>query len=281
MRISQLNIYPVKSLQGIALETARLTEAGLALDRNWMLVDDIGRFVTQRELPAMARIAVSLDAESLVLTHPDASPLRMPLVRDDSPCLTAYVWEDRCEVLDEGPAAARWLTGVLGALRGSGLRLVRLAPEHRRRVEPHFLRQGERPHTAFADGYPFLVASEASLGELNRRLDAKGLGPVPMSRFRPNIVIDGETPFAEDGWEALVSADGTSRLGLRKPCQRCKITTVDQHFGEIREPGEPLRTLVEMNPRVSRGGFFGQNAILLDGEGEALSVGDRLEEVSG
>lgn len=275
VRITGLNVYPVKSLQGIPLETASLTEKGLAFDRNWMIVDDIGRFVTQREIPAMARIAVEIDADSQVLTHPDAPPLRIPLVFDDLPRLSVYVWEDRCEALDEGPVASRWLTGVLGVSKGSSLRLVRLVPSHRRRVEPHFLRPGEHPHTAFADGYPFLIASEASLREVNHRLVAKGLGSVPMSRFRPNIVIDGKIPSAEDGWEALASAEGVIRLGLRKPCQRCKITTVDQHSGEIRMPGEPLRTLVEMNTRLSKGGYFGQNAILLDGEGRLLSLGDR------
>jgi uncharacterized protein YcbX len=280
MRITGLNVYPVKSLQGIALESASLAETGLALDRHWMLVDDTGNFVTQREVPAMARIAVSLDTDSLVLSHPDASPLRISLVGDDLQWLTVHVWEDRCEALDEGPVAARWMAGVLGDFKGSGLRLVRLAPAHRRWVEPHFLGVGERPHTAFADGYPFLVTSEASLAEVNRRLHAKGIAAVPMSRFRPNIVIDGENPFDEDGWEALASADGRFRLGLRKPCQRCKITTVDQYSGEIRIPGEPLRTLVEMNPRLLKGGFFGQNAILLESKEGTLRVGDWLEPIA-
>lgn len=280
LRITGLVVYPVKSLQGIALETSRLSEKGLAFDRNWMIVDDIGRFVTQREVPAMARIAVRIDADSLVLSHPDASPLRIPLVCDDLPSLSVYVWEDRCEALEEGPTSARWLAGVLGSLRGSSLRLVRLAPGHCRHVERDFLRKNERPHTAFADGYPFLVTSEASLGKVNHRLLARGLAPVPMSRFRPNIVIDGEIPFAEDGWESLASAEGRIRIGLRKPCQRCKITAVDQHSGGVQMPGEPLRTLVEMNTRLLKGGFFGQNAILLDGEGGVLSLGDRLAVIS-
>lgn len=274
MRITQLAIYPVKSLGGIALDDARLTAEGLAWDRRWMVVDDVGRFVTQRQLPAMASIRVTLEPDALVLAHPGVAPLRVALAARQQERLSAYVWEDRCDALDEGAEARDWLAAALGDLRGSRLRLVRFAPDHRRPVEPHYLAPGEWAHTAFADGYPLLVASTASLVELNRRLAAKELSPVPMSRFRPNIVIEGAEPFAEDGWQALGPTDGRWRLGLRKPCQRCKITTVDQHSGEIPVPGEPLRTLVEMNPRLAPGGYFGQNAILLAGEGETLSVGD-------
>ncbi|MFP4138062.1 MAG: MOSC domain-containing protein [Halomonas sp.] len=276
MKITQLNIYPVKSLGGIALGEAELTVEGLAWDRRWMVVDDVGRFVTQRQLPGMAGIRVSLEADALVLTHPEAAPLHIPLSAGSLPRLLVYVWEDCCEALDEGAEARDWLGAVLGDWRGSGLRLVRFAPEHRRAVEPHYLAPGERAHTGFADGYPLLVVSEGSLAEVNRHLAAKGLDPVPMSRFRPSLVVDGATPFAEDGWDTLAAADGAWRLGLRKPCQRCKITTVDQHSGKIVVPGEPLRTLVEMNPRAAPGGYFGQNAIVLSGEGARLAVGDEV-----
>ncbi|TLF51945.1 MOSC domain-containing protein [Halomonas urmiana] len=276
MKITQLTIYPVKSLRGIPLERAELTERGLAHDRQWMVVDDIGRFVTQRQLPGMARIGVRLTDEALVLEHPAAAPLAIPLDRADQPRLPVYVWDDLCQALDEGIDAAAWLGAVLGDFKGSGLRLVRFAPDQRRGVEPHFLAPGELAHTAFADGYPFLVVSEGSLAEVNCRLQAKGLAPVPMERFRPSIVVDAAEPFAEDGWGELSLHEGAVRLGLRKPCQRCKITTVDQTTGEIAVPGEPLRTLVEMNTRRAPGGYFGQNAILLTGSGRTLAVGDAL-----
>ncbi|SEL83689.1 MOSC domain-containing protein [Halomonas daqiaonensis] len=276
MKITRLNIYPVKSLGGITLDHAELATRGLPYDRHWMVVDDIGRFVTQRQLPHMAQIVVRLDNEALVLDHPEATPLCIPLQRDDQPRLPVYVWDDQCQALDEGAEAAAWLGNVLGSYQGSGLRLVRFAPDQRRGVEPHFLAPGELAHTAFADGYPFLVVSEASLAEVNRVLQAKGLAPVPMERFRPSLVVDGDEPFAENGWSALSTFDEGIRLGLRKPCQRCKITTVDQATGEIAVPGEPLRTLVEMNTRHAPGGYFGQNAILLAGKGETLAVGDRL-----
>nr|WP_163560711.1 MOSC N-terminal beta barrel domain-containing protein [Halomonas sp. NO4] len=276
MHISELYIYPVKSLRGIALERAKLGVRGLAFDRHWMVVDDEGRFVTQRQLPAMAQVAVRLAPDTLVLEHPAAAPLTIELARDDQSALTASVWEDRCRALDEGGEAARWLTGVLGAVNGSGLRLVRFAPDQQRGVDARYL-QGEGAHTAFADGFPFLVTSESSLAAVNAALVKKGLDPVPMSRFRPNIVIDGAEGFAENGWGELHGTEGRYRLGLRKACQRCKITTVDQRSGDIRVPGEPLRTLVTMSAHVGKpGGYFGQNATLLAGPGETMRVGDSL-----
>lgn len=280
MRITQLNIYPVKSLRGIALEEAKLVETGLAHDREWMLVDSVGRFVTQRELPAMATISVFLDAETLRLEHPSREPLCVPLgtpeTLDERLRHTVYVWKDRCEALDEGDEASRWLTDVLGELKGSQLRLVRFAPEHRREVEGDFLKPNEQSHTRFADGYPLLVVNTASLNALNKQLAEQGVEAVPMNRFRPNIVVEGEPAFAEVSWAELMTA-GKGRLGLRKPCQRCKIITQDQHSGVAPAPKEPLRSLVLMGTQPGwRGAFFGQNAIVLEGVGTTLRVGECL-----
>ncbi|HSP59175.1 MAG TPA: MOSC N-terminal beta barrel domain-containing protein [Halomonas sp.] len=272
MKITQLAIYPVKSLRGITLDQATLHTRGLALDRHWMVIDADNRFVTQRQVVEMARVTVGLNGDFLVLKHPSADPLSVSLENHERPLLEVAVWQDRCQALDEGQVAARWLSRVLGG----AYRLVRFPSTARRDVEPDYLR-GESAHTAFADGYPFLVASESSLAELNRVLARKGLDAVPMSRFRPTIVVDGEAPFAEDSWATLASQDETTRLGLRKPCKRCKITTIDQQSGEILVPGEPLRTLVEMNTCSDlQGGYFGQNATLLAGEDRVLRVGDSL-----
>ncbi|RTR00458.1 MOSC domain-containing protein [Halomonas nitroreducens] len=275
MRITQLNIYPVKSLRGIALERTLLTPRGLAFDRHWMVVDGRGRFVTQRELPAMARVAVRLTDEALVLEHPRTAPLIVPLETTAQPRCAVRIWQDTCEALDEGEAASRWLTEVLGR----DLRLVRFPGDHRREVETDYLRveRGERADTAFPDGYPFLVACEASLKALNERLAAQGLETVPMSRFRPNVVVEGTMPFAEGQWDELEAGEAGYRLGLRKPCKRCKIITQDQHTGEAPVPREPLRTLVAMDTQPGwQGAYFGQNAILLDGAGRAIGVGDPL-----
>lgn len=283
MRITQLNIYPVKSLRGITLEEAELVETGLAHDREWMVVDSVGRFVTQRQLPAMATISVRLDGETLRLEHPSRESLRvalgLPEHPSDRPRRTVYVWEDACRALDEGDTASDWLTEVLGDLKGSRLRLVRFAPDHRRAVEAGFLAPGEQAQTRFADGYPLLVVNTASLDALNVRLVEQGADGVPMSRFRPSIVVEGEQAFAEVGWDELVAESGV-RLGLRKPCQRCKIITQDQQTGEAPLPKEPLRSLVLMNTQPGRrGAFFGQNAIPLEGAGTTLRVGDSLAAV--
>lgn len=280
MRITQFNIYPVKSLRGITLEEAELVETGLAHDREWMVVDSVGRFVTQRQLPAMATISVHLDAETLRLEHPSREPLCVALGEGEGmrerPRRTVYVWEDICQALDEGDEASNWLTEVLGDLKGSRLRLVRFAPDHRRAVEADFLGPDEQAHTRFADGYPLLVVNTASLDALNAQLTEQGVDAVPMSRFRPSIVVEGEPAFAEVSWDELVAESGV-RLGLRKPCQRCKIITQDQQTGEAPAPKEPLRSLVMMNTQPGlRGAFFGQNAIPLDGMGTTLRVGDSL-----
>ncbi|MBB3141275.1 MOSC domain-containing protein [Halomonas organivorans] len=275
MRITQLNIYPVKSLRGITLEQSTLTERGLAFDRHWMVVDARGRFVTQRERPAMARVTVRLEANRLVLEHSEAAPLAVPLERHGLERLEVSIWKDTCEALDEGVEAAEWLTAVLGGADDGGLRLVRFPEERRREVEADYLR-GESAHTAFPDGYPLLVTHQASLERLNERLVAKGCDAVPMSRFRPNIVVEGDAPFAEVDWDEVAVESGV-RLGLRKPCKRCKIITQDPLTGEAPMPKEPLKTLVEMDTQPGwKGAFFGQNAIPLEGVGQMLYVGQAL-----
>ncbi len=271
MQITELNIYPVKSLRGVGLTAARLTARGLAYDRHWMVVDAANRFVTQREMPPMARVSVRLTDDALILEHPDTAPLTVELARSGQPRLTVTIFRDQCEALDEGEEAAAWLGMVLGR---QGLRLVRFPDDRRRDVEPDWLR-GEQAHTAFPDGYPFLVTAEASLAALNERLTEKGLDAVPMNRFRPNIVVDGTSAFAEREWDEL-AADGEAwRIGIRKPCKRCKVVTVDQEAGATPVIREPLQTLAEMATQPGlKGAFFGQNAILLAGDGQTLRVGD-------
>lgn len=271
MQITGLNIYPVKSLQGVGLASARLTPRGLAYDRNWMVVDGDNRFVTQRELPPMARVSARLTDDALVLEHPDTAPMAVELALSDQPRLAVTIFRDQCEALDEGDQAAEWLSAVLGR---QGLRLVRFPDDERRNVEPEWLR-GEQAHTAFPDGYPFLVTAEASLAALNERLAAKGLDAVPMNRFRPNIVVDGGTPFAERDWDELLAGEDDWRIGIRKPCKRCRVVTVDQESGTTPAIREPLKTLAEMATQPGlKGAFFGQNAILLAGDRHTVRIGD-------
>ncbi|CAM3909357.1 MOSC N-terminal beta barrel domain-containing protein [Vreelandella rituensis] len=273
MHISEINCYPVKSLKGISLSQATLHATGLTWDRHWMLVDARQRFVTQRQLPALATISVRLDARQLTLEHPSMAPLAIPLALEEQKLRIVSVWNDHCKAYPESREVSRWLVGALGE-QAQGLSLVRFAEEFKRPVEEDFL-QGGHAHTQFADGYPFLVATTASLNALNQVLENKGLAPVPMNRFRPNIVLEGATPWAEDGWDTLTAAQGAARLGLRRACQRCRITTIDQANAAIPVPSEPLKSLIEIgNQPTLKGAYFGRNAVLLEGEGQAIKVGD-------
>lgn len=263
--ISGLHVYPVKGCRGIALDTARLTVTGLAYDRHWMLVHPDGRFATQRELPRMALVSTALDHGCLTLAAPGLEPLSV-LSDQDGPRREVDVWGDRCFGIDEGDAAASWFRHVLGR----PLRLVRFDPSTPRPSDPVYA--GSLPaFSEFSDGFAILVISEASLADLNARLDT----PLPMNRFRPNIVISGVDAFDEDRMEAL-TAEGIE-LRLVKACTRCQVTTTDQETGQVGE--EPLRTLTGFRMHPSLGGVaFGQNAVVAHGAGSALRVGQTLEE---
>jgi len=276
VNISELNVYPVKSLQGITLEHTQLHEHGLAWDRRWMLVDGRQRFVTQRQIPALATVGVALSDDALVLSHPNVEPLAVPLAEPEGNLRLVSVWDDHCKALPESTEVSRWLEAALGA-SASGLSLVRFATDFQRSVEEDFL-AGGAAHTYFADGYPFLLTTTGSLAALNEALVAGGHEPVPMSRFRPNVVVESDTPWAEDRWETLAESTGAFQFALRKPCQRCKITTIDQQTAVIQEPAEPLKTLLALNTQPAlKGAHFGQNATLLKGDGAVIRVGAALE----
>nr|WP_298059722.1 MOSC N-terminal beta barrel domain-containing protein [uncultured Halomonas sp.] len=278
MQIAQLNIYPVKSLKGISVKQSVLEAHGLAWDRRWMLVDAHQRFVTQRQLPALATVGVALTDEHLVLSHPNVEPFSVPLAAPEGNLRLVSVWNDHCKALPEGEEVSRWLEAALGE-QAQGLSLVRFATEFPRAVEEDFL-DGGAAHTYFADGYPFLVTTTGSLDALNQALVAGGQTPVPMNRFRPNIVVENDEAWAEDRWATLSKQGGGFQLALRKPCQRCKITTIDQQTANVPEPAEPLKTLLALNTQPTlKGAHFGQNATLLSGDGSVIAVGDSLAAV--
>ncbi len=279
MQITQLNIYPVKSLKGISVNYSELQEHGLAWDRRWMLVDAHQRFMTQRQLPALATIEVALNDEYLVLSHPRVEPMKVPLAEPEGNLRLVSVWNDHCKALPESEDVSRWLVAALGE-QAQGLSLVRFATEFIRAVEEDFL-DGGAAHTYFADGYPFLITTTASLDALNQALVAGGQAPIPMNRFRPNIVVESDEAWAEDRWSTLSEQRGAFQLALRKPCKRCKITAIDQHTAAVPAPAEPLKTLIELNTQPAlKGAHFGQNATLLEGSGSIIRVGDRLAATS-
>ncbi|MGQ7286620.1 MOSC domain-containing protein [Vreelandella venusta] len=274
MNITQLIVYPVKSLKGIDVTQSELNGHGLAWDRRWMLVDAQQRFVTQRQLPQLATIAVELTDQALVLSHPNVDPIAIPLADPQGNLRLVKVWNDHCKAMPESEDVSHWLVAALGE-QAQGISLVRFATEFARPVEEDFLAGGEA-HTYFADGYPFLITTTGSLDALNQALVANGQSPVPMNRFRPNIVVECESAWVEDQWATLAGQSGYE-LTLRKPCQRCKITTVDQQTGTVPQQAEPLKTLLALNTQPHlKGAHFGQNATLTTGQGSTIRVGDEV-----
>lgn len=246
--VSQLNVFPVKGLKGIAVAAAQATERGLAHDRRFMVVDPSGEFLSQREVPRMATVWTEIAGPELRLAAPDFDEVALPLVPGEGEPVQVRVWDSVCGALAPSPEADRWLSGYLGR----PCRIVYMPESTRRASNPRHA--GPDRLVGFADGYAFLVVSEASLADLNARLAR----PVPMDRFRPNIVLRGTRPFEEDGWGEF--AAGGAALRMAKPCGRCQVTTTDQATGEVTGP-EPLATLAGYRDSKEFGARFGMNAV--------------------
>ena len=261
MLVSALYRYPIKSCAGSPLEIAEIGARGIVHDREFMLVEPAsGLFFTQRELPRMALVEPTTDDGVLRLRAPGMPDLTMPVIAEGQ-TREVVVWRDGCPAVDQGEEVAAWLSRFLGR----PCRLVRMAEGHVRRVDPTYA-VSEADQVGFADGYPFLIISEESLADLNARLAR----PLPMNRFRPNIVVRGGAAYAEDGWRRI--RIGGVELSLVKACARCAITTTDQATAEVGR--EPLATLATYR-RAERGVLFGQNAI--HAAAGAIRVGDAIE----
>ena len=278
-RIDQLWIYPVKSCAGIAQAQAELTSTGLRWDRQWMVVDSAGEFVTQRELPRMALIRPELTPLVCVLSAPGMTPLALPLAAAGEP-VAVRVWDDAISALDVGLEAAQWISAFLGPDAPADLqrlRLVRFDPGVRRPSSPKWT-GGREAQTAFADGFGMLVASTASLQELNGRLAQAGHGPVTMNRFRPNVVLSGVEPHDEDrlGRWRIATEGGEAMLDNVKPCARCPIPNIDPDTA-VPSPsvGDVLQTY-RQDRRLGGAVTFGMNAIPLSGVGQVLTVGQAV-----
>jgi uncharacterized protein YcbX len=261
MRVVGLHVYPIKSAGGIAVEEATVEARGFRLDRRYMLVDEDGSFLTQRVLPHMALLGVTAKADHFGVTFagaPEVGELEVPLALE-GPRARVRIFGDTCDAIVAPEEISRWFSAALGV----ACRLVYMPDDSTRRPSPSYARADDL--VSFADGFPFLLASVPSLADLNRRLDV----PLPMNRFRPNIVVDGCRPFEEDEWRRVEVCG----VGFRvvKPCGRCVITTVDQATAE--KGVEPLRTLAAF--RAMNGGVsFAQN-LVADGTG-TLKVGAEL-----
>lgn len=264
--IRALTVYPVKSCGGIALQEARITANGLAYDRHWLVVDAFGEFLTQRVLPRLALVRPELGVHTLRLAAPGMGPLSLPL-DGDGPRRAVTVWGDACTGIDQGEIAAAWMSDFLDRQ----VRLVRFDFAHPRLSDPRWAGNSGAT-TAFADGYAVLVASAASLADLNARLPV----PLPMNRFRPNLVIDGLEAFDEDHIRAL--RVGGAELRLVKPCTRCVVTTTDQSTAARAPDNEPLATLAGYRRREDMDGVcFAMNAIVTRPGDRPVRVGDEAE----
>ncbi len=251
LHVVSLHIYPIKSCAGLSLASAEVDALGLAHDRRWVLTDPDGRFVTGRQEGRLVLVRAEPDTSGLRLSAPGMPDLDVPVPAADAPRANVQVWKDAVDAAHAGAAADAWF----GAYLGRPLRLWYFDARSRRAIDPDYARSGEQ--VAFADGYPLLAISQASLDQLNARLPA-GTAPLSMLRFRPNVVIAGAVPHAEDAWRRV--RIGGVVFDAVKPCTRCVFTSVDPATG-LRDPqGEPLTTLKSYR-RAPAGITFGMNLI--------------------
>lgn len=290
MKLTEINIYPIKSLKGISVESATVEARGLRNDRRWMLIDGNQTFMTQREFPQMATMNVGVDDELLYVTADGFGTLELPLSPETGDRRQLEVWGNPCEGEAYDAVINEWFSDAIG----EACELVFMPDDARRDINQLFNKGDEI--VSFADGYPLLVIGEASLADLNTHIltaerEAGRLAdfrPLPMNRFRPNIVVDGSEAFAEDQWKRIGVGDAIFRS--TKPCARCAITTVDQVRGEF-DGKEPLKTLAsyrmaqhaipdtyECLGMAATAVLFGQNLV---GEsiGATIGVGDEVSVI--
>jgi uncharacterized protein len=273
LRIAALAVHPIKSCAGIAVSEALVIETGLEFDRAWMVVDEAGQLVTQRELPRMALIQPTLKHHDMVLRAPGMLALHIALDTVELP-VQVTVWNDTVAAYDMGDLAAQWFSDCLGPYRGGRLRLARFDPEQRRLADPRWTGPIEA-ETAFTDAFPLLVTSTAALDEFNRRLAQTGHAPVTMQRFRPNLVLDGLDAHGEDHLDEIVFAapEGPVRIKLVKPCSRCSIPDVDPATAQTGHAVGDTLAAYRADARLDGALSFGMNAVILEGVESTLRVG--------
>ena len=261
MTLSEIWIYPIKSLSGIRLTRAEVEEKGLKYDRRWMIIDENGVFVTQRTLYKMALIGVELLSDGLIISYrPEINNwIFVPFQPVSANLVSVTIWDDEVEAITVSDEADKWLSRVLT----KNVRLVIMPESTQRKADPKYAKNEE--NVSFADGFPFLIISQASLDNLNSHLPE----PIEMKRFRPNFVVTGTAPHEEDEWKIIQI--GNIKFDIVKPCARCVLTTVDPKTGE--KGSEPLKTLSTYR-RVNNKILFGQNVVARDFG--TINEGDRL-----
>jgi uncharacterized protein len=264
IRLASIRIYPMKAARALNLDESRVEPWGLAGDRRWLLVDEDGRFISQREESSLARVVVSCGPDGIRVSAEGRTGLVIAEPPAGAALLKVRVWSSTLLAAAAGPAADAWFSAYLGR----PARLVYLDDPTRRPVDPEFGRAGDV--VSFADGYPLLLTSAGSLGELGGWLAAAGERPVPMTRFRPSVVVAGAPPWAEDRWRRV--RIGAVPFRVAKPCGRCMVTTTDQVTGE--RGRQPLKMLGRRR-RFGQQLVFGQN--LIPDAGGVIRVGDPVE----
>ena len=275
MVVSQLCIYPLKSCQGIELQQVPVHFQGFERDREMMLVSGKGKFLTQRQFPQLAKVKVEITLPTVTLKVVDAT---LPPLVFTPTCvgktIEVEIWRDRVQAVDQGDEVAQWFHRLLNLDADKVCRLVGQAEGDRRILEQKYQSEPEIS-LGFVDNYPVMLTATASLGELNERIveiHQQQQQAIPMSRFRPNIVLDTIEPFIEDTWSEIQI--GEVKFAVVKPCSRCIITTIEQQQGEKNSRKEPLNTLGTFRQLSEQGVMFGMNMIPQN-EG-IIQVGDRL-----
>lgn len=261
MEVTGIFIYPIKGTAAVPLDRGEVRPRGLAGDRRWVVVDEHGQFLQQRVQPKMALIRTILEpGGTLWVEAPGMVSLHVvPPTGEDR--LPAIVWRDTVDAADAGSRAADWFSEYLGL----ACRLAFMDDDACRPVDPEYGAEGDQ--VSFADAMPLLLSTDASLADLNRRMKK----PLPMSRFRPNVVVDGAAPWEEDHWRRL--RIGEVEFEVTHRCARCVVTTIDQETGEKSRDGEPLKTLATFR-RDADGVYFGQN--LVPRSRGTIRVGDQV-----
>jgi uncharacterized protein YcbX len=269
-KVTELHIYPLKSCQGISLGQVKVNPKGLSGDREFMLVNKEGKFLSQRQYPQLATIQVKFVHDLLQLSVKDNHLFSFKSTLTGKE-IEVEIWGDRCLAIDQGEKVSQWFEKVLNI---PDCRLVRQSPKYPRKVDSSYAVNREN-QVSFADGYPLLLTATASLAELNRRLEETYSDPsliVPMNRFRTNIVINTTESFIESTWKTIKI--GQVNFTLVKPCSRCVITTTNQETGERNPLLEPLKTLASFR-QVGKKIMFGENMIPLNTG--VIQVGDLVE----
>lgn len=262
LKLIDIYVYPIKSLGGIRLSEAVAQKRGLQYDRRWMLVDDKGVFMSQRKYSKMALLKTSFIDEELQVTAPDSSTITIFLNNSSDQIVSVKVWDSDCKGYEVGDRYNDWFSNQLDA----SCRLIYMGDQERQ-VDSTSIRKNEI--VSYADGYPYLIVGQASLDDLNNRLE-KG---VPMNRFRPNLVFSGGRQYEEDNWNDFQI--GSVKFDGVKPCSRCIMTTIDQRTGT--KGKEPLKSLSLYRKKGNKI-FFGLNACVK--EGGVIRVGDSLTSIS-